>query len=84
MLMTTEKAVEMLQNLRNAELETIKIFGKSDNICNTMTRVSQGKADYLEKILHEIEPQTHPCLHPKKWHDVSDEQLYCMGCNQNL
>ena len=82
--MTIEKAVEMLQNLRNAELETVKIFGENDNICKTMTRVCQGKADYLEKILHEIEPETYPCTHPKKWNDISDGQLYCTGCNQNL
>ena len=82
--MTIEKVVEMLQNLRNIELGTIKIFGESDKICKTMTRVSQGKADYIEAILHEIEPKTYPCMHPKIWHDVSDGQLYCMGCNQNL
>ena len=28
--MTIEKAIEMIQNLRNAELQTIKIFSNSD------------------------------------------------------
>lgn len=82
--MTIEKAVEMLQNLRNAELQTIKIFGSSDTICTNVCLVARGKADYLNKILEEIEPETYPCMHPKKWNDVSDGQLYCMGCNQNL
>jgi len=81
--MTIKKAIEMLQNLRNAELETIKIFGESNNICNTMTRVSQGKADYLEKILHEIEPKTYPCSHPKKCMSV-DEKNIPKGAGPNL
>ena len=49
-----------------------------------MQLIGKGKADYLEQILHEIEPETYPCNHTKKLHDISDGQLYCMGCNQNL
>lgn len=82
--MTLENAIKMLQNLRNYELHTIKIFDGSESIQKNMQIISKAKADHLEKILHELEPQTYPCNHPKIWHDVSDEQLYCMGCNQNL
>ncbi|EPA06171.1 hypothetical protein [Candidatus Nitrosarchaeum limnium] len=82
--MTIEKAVAMIQNLRNAELETIKIVGYEDKITKDFSLIAKGKADYLGKILEEIEPETYPCSHPKKWHDISDGQLYCMGCNQNL
>lgn len=55
----------MLQNLRNTEPEIIKIFRKEGNIWKTMIRISQGKATYFEEILHEIEPKTYPCMHPK-------------------
>lgn len=67
-----------MQNLKQSR------FLESDNICKTMTRVCQGKVDYLEKILHEIEPETYHCKPPKKWNDISGGQLYCTGCNQNL
>ncbi len=63
--MTIEKAIEMIQNLRNAELETIKIVGKNDKITKYISSIAKGKADYLGKILEEIEPKTYPCLHPK-------------------
>lgn len=82
--MSIEKAIEMIQNLRNAELETVKIFSASDNVDKNMQLISKGKADYLEQILHEIEPKTYPCTHPKMWQDISEGQLYCTGCNQNL
>lgn len=82
--MTVVKAIEMLQNLRNCELESLKIFNGSESIQQNMRIISQAKATHLEKILHELEPQTYPCDHPKIWHDISDGQLYCMGCNQNL
>lgn len=82
--MTIEKAIEMIQNLRNAELETIKIVGDRDKITKDISLIAKGKAEYLGNILEEIEPEIHTCSHPKKWHDVSDGQLYCIGCNQNL
>ena len=82
--MTREKAVKMLQNLRNCELGTIQIFGNDTTISQNMQLVAKGKANYLDQILHEIEPQTYPCSHPKIWNDVCDGQLYCMGCNQDI
>lgn len=82
--MTLNKAVEMLQNLRNCELGSIGIVGNDYSITKTMQLICKGKANYLEKILQEIEPQTYPCDHPKDMHDYCDGQMYCMNCNQNL
>jgi len=82
--MTVQKAVEMIQNLMNCELEAIKIFRGTEFFDKNMQLIAKGKADYLEQILHQIEPETYPCNHPKKWQDVCDGQLYCTGCNQNL
>ncbi len=77
--MALDKAVEMIQNLRNCELGSIDIVGNDYSITKTMQLICKGKADDLEKILHEIKPQTYPCDHPRKLHDFCNEQWYCMG-----
>jgi len=82
--MTLDKAVEMLQNLRNCELGSIDIIGNDHSVTKTMQLICKGKADYLEKILHEIEPQTYPCNHPEKSRDCCGGQWYCMDCNLDL
>jgi len=82
--MTLGKAVQMIQNLRNCELGSIDIVCNDYPVTKTMQLICKGKADYLEKILHEIEPQTYPCSHPKKLHDFCDGTWYCMECNQDL
>jgi len=82
--MALDKAVEMIQNLRNCELGSIGIIGGDYSVTKTMQLICKGKADYLEKILHEIEPKTYPCKHPKKSRDCCDGQWYCMDCNENL
>ena len=83
--MTIEKAIEMIQNLRKCELESIKIMIGVGSIENKIQLICKGKADYLGKILHEIEPKIFPCEHPKKLRDIDpDGIIYCMICNQNL
>lgn len=83
--MTIQKALEMIQNLHNCELQTQKIFKGNDSLENKIHLIAKGKADYLENILSELDPETFPCEHPNKLHDVDpDGNLYCMGCNQNL
>ncbi len=98
MSMTIKNAIKMIENLRDCEVQTIKIFDESsyddrysvDRIRKGMARVSQGKADYLAKILSELQTvkmQRLPkkCNHPKKDQDVtSDGQRYCINCNANL
>ena len=79
-----DKAVEMLQNLRNCELGSIDIFDGNDSITKKMQLICKGKADYLEKILHEIEPQTYPCECPENMNDTCAGQKYCMSCNRDL
>lgn len=83
--MTITKAIEMIQNLGKCELESIKIMTGEGSIENKMQLICKGKADYLGKILHEIEPETFPCEHPNKLRDIDpDGKPYCMGCNQDL
>ena len=79
--MTVKKAIEMIQNLNNCELEASKIFSGYDKIESDMRSISKGIADYLEKILGEIQPK---CKHPKKMRDKADGVWYCMNCNMDL
>jgi len=82
--MSKEKAIEMLQNLRNSELYSVKLFSDNDPMQKDIKLISQAKVNYLEKILHELEPETYPCNHPREFHDICKGQLYCVGCNQDL
>jgi len=96
--MTLKDAIKMIRNLRDCEVQTVKIFNEepyderysADRIRKGMARVSQGKADYLAKILSElqtikIQRLSKKCSHPKKDQDVtSDGQRYCMNCNADL
>lgn len=96
--MTTKNAISMIENLRGCEIQAVKIFNERpfderfspDRIGRSMAAISQGKVDYLAKILSELEPvkqQRLPkkCSHPKKDHDVTaDGQRYCMNCNADL
>ena len=79
--MTLKKAIEMIQNLKNCELVATTIFSGYDKIDSDMRSISIGKADYLEKILSEIQPT---CKHPKNMRDKADGIWYCMNCNQDL
>ena len=79
--MTLKKAIEMIQNLRTCELGSIEIFSGYDKIESDMRLVCKGKADYLQRILEEIQPN---CKHPKKMRDKASEIWYCMNCNQDL
>ena len=79
--MTFKKAVEMIQNLKKCELEAIKIFSRYDKIESDMRSISKGKADYLERILVEIQPE---CKHPNNMRDKADGVWYCMNCNLDL
>ncbi len=80
--MTVKKAIEMMQNLQKCELESIKIFFGNGKIDSDIRLICKGKADYLEKILKEIQPN---CKHPKKMRDrTQDGQWYCMACNMDL
>ena len=47
----------MLQNLRNSELYSAKLFNDDDPMQKDIKLISQAKANYLEKILHELEPE---------------------------
>jgi hypothetical protein len=96
--MTLKNAIEMIRNLRNCEVEAVRIFNDDpyDNkyaivrIRKSMANVSQGKVDYLAKILSELQTikmkrLPKKCNHPKKDHNMtSDGQRYCMNCNANL
>lgn len=79
--MTIKKAIEMIQNLKKCELGTIEIFSGADKIESDMRLICKGKADYLERILVEIQPK---CQHPRKMRDKTDGVWYCMNCNQDL
>ena len=79
--MTLKKAIDMIQNLKKCELEAIKIFSGFDKIDSDMRSISKGKADYLEKILGEIQTK---CNHPKKMRDKAKGVWYCMNCNMDL
>ena len=79
--MTVKKAIEMIENLRKCEEEASKIFSGDGEIEAKMRSISLGKADYLGKILGEIQPK---CKHPKKMRDKAGEVWYCMNCNLDL
>jgi len=74
----------MLQKLRQCELGSIDISGNSDSISKTMQLICKGKADFIEEILHELEPETYPCNHPENMNQICAGQKYCMSCNQDL
>jgi hypothetical protein len=88
----------MIQTLRDCEIQAGRIFGDNpfddkfspDRIRKSMAEILQGKADYLAKILsdlQEVRQQRLPkkCRHPKKGHDITvDGQKYCMNCNVDL
>jgi hypothetical protein len=88
----------MIETLRDCEIFTVKTLSvepfddkySTDRIMDTSARIAQGKADYLGKVLAELEAVkmqrlTKKCRHPKKDYDVtSDGQKYCMNCNANL
>lgn len=96
--MTLKNAIKMIQNLRDSEVFAVKSFADEpfdekyavDRIRKDMATISQGKADYLAKILAELQTvkmQRLPkkCNHPKKDQDVTaDGQRYCMNCNADL
>jgi len=79
--MTLKKAIDMIRNLNNCELAATKIFSGHDKIDSDMRSISKGKADYLERILSEIQPK---CKHTKNMRDKAGEIWYCMNCNQDL
>ena len=79
--MTVKKAIEMIQNLRSCELEAIRIFSGYDKIESDMQLISKGIADYLQRILEEIQLK---CKHLKNMRDKADGIWYCMNCNQDL
>lgn len=96
--MTIKNAINMIRNLRDCELVAVKLFSErrfgsthsTDQIMGNTARIAQGKADYLGKILAELETVkmlrlAKKCNHPTKDHDVtSDGQKYCMNCNSDL
>ena len=79
--MTLKIGIDMIQNLKKCELEAIKIFSGYDKIESDMRLIGKGKADYLERILAEIQPK---CKHPTNMRDKADGVWYCMNCNLDL
>ena len=88
--MTTKKAVQIVEMLLDIKTRYKQNLEKPENSWGTdsfgkfiqgeITNLS-NEIGWLNLLKKEIAPY---CKHPRKMHDISGGQKYCMNCNMDL
>lgn len=88
--MTTKKAVQIVEMLLEAKIQTKQNLEKPENDwgVDVVSRLVQkeitslsNEIGWLKILKKEIAPA---CKHPKKMQDICEGQKYCMNCNMDL
>ena len=84
--------IQNKEKIRSGLLDPIQQWNKDEDIVSRMVKMMadrlQNDLEWLQAIKRQLLPEQQRtkivCRHPKKDHDVSDGQKYCMGCNMDL